>query len=391
MPFSGNAINIIYQITTEIPQKPSEINKRILPQLESICLRSISVEKDKRPTAKEFAQEIDQYLNPVDNSKVTSTIFQQYSKYSKYLFATVATILLVTFFYFLKIFTINSTAKNISAKNDIEATKTVTKKKEKEPLKFQIIQNKDLDSYKIGVNVETERYLYFFHNKAGKLKEYCFRNFQNPFKNGIYKIPDDNSKYIFQKSPKKRDFFIIYSKNFLQDPQKIIKTYIDSSGKKMYKNIKIKNFALKTAKRKIPLKITFYQTKKIPPRWLKVSDTLISNWIFQIRLNVMQKTYLYVFQKCSSGNIYPVFPKSQEGVKALSNLLEIITNDCYYIPFKGSGLILDNKIGSEIFYFLYTNSKIKQARKVFNNYLALSKEKKSKSDFPIIVKKFNHK
>jgi serine/threonine protein kinase len=71
VPFPGNSVVQVYLgILNGVPVPPSTLNPRTPRELEAICLRALSRNKDQRqPTAHQFAEELRRnYLEPSLNT-----------------------------------------------------------------------------------------------------------------------------------------------------------------------------------------------------------------------------------------------------------------------------------------------------------------------------------
>lgn len=73
-PFTGDQAMLVFQILNEEPRRPRSLNPSIPKDLETICLRALEKDPDRRyATALEFAEELDRYLRgePIRSRPIT--------------------------------------------------------------------------------------------------------------------------------------------------------------------------------------------------------------------------------------------------------------------------------------------------------------------------------
>jgi hypothetical protein len=118
---------------------------------------------------------------------------------------------------------------------------------------------------------------------------------------------------------------------------------------------------------KKPVKITIFkkETKEAP--WYE-TNTLYSRWFYKVHVKVVKKSYVYGFQKDSVGAIAMLFPKSPKGLPAYS-LPNPLAPGAYEIP-PDNAFSLDETIGQENFYILYSNIPLSNPLKVLEKHLS---------------------
>ena len=122
--------------------------------------------------------------------------------------------------------------------------------------------------------------------------------------------------------------------------------------------------------------------------WEESKGALYSDWYYQIHIKIHRKIYLYGFQIDSSGMIQQIFPKYDDNAVPFSNPLQA---GKYQIPPTNSGFILDEKIGIEKFYFLYSESYIEYPTEILNSHLDYLRGKEGRRFERIIEKIYQHK
>ncbi len=85
---------------------------------------------------------------------------------------------------------------------------------------------------------------------------------------------------------------------------------------------------------------------------LSKGNTLYSGDSYKIVFTPTETTYVYLFQKGSSGNLYRLFPMiSFNGVR-VDNFNPAQAGTTYYIPAANKSFLLDEQIGDETLYFI---------------------------------------
>ncbi|MCK5522680.1 MAG: DUF4384 domain-containing protein [Thiomargarita sp.] len=95
---------------------------------------------------------------------------------------------------------------------------------------------------------------------------------------------------------------------------------------------------------------------------------------YKIVFTPTETTFLYIFQRGSSSNIFRLFPmKSFKGV-TVNNQNPVQANAEYYIPAKGKSFYLDNKTGKESIYVIVARQRDKVLEAQYQQVLIARQE-----------------
>ncbi len=112
--------------------------------------------------------------------------------------------------------------------------------------------------------------------------------------------------------------------------------------------------AEKTVDSPISVKIQYLYRHKHDKAFETLTKDVVlhSGDYYKIVFTPTETTYLYIFQKGSSGNIFRLFPmKGFKGV-TVNNQNPVQANEEYYIPAKGKSFFLDSQTGKESIYVI---------------------------------------
>jgi hypothetical protein len=102
---------------------------------------------------------------------------------------------------------------------------------------------------------------------------------------------------------------------------------------------------------------------------LNEGDTLYSGDQYQIVFTPTEMTYVYIFQKGSSGNFYQLFPMSSFNSTIVNNFNPAQSDTTYFIPAQDKSFYLDEQIGEEKIYFIAARQPDKQFEKQYQQVL----------------------
>jgi serine/threonine protein kinase len=132
-----------------------------------------------------------------------------------------------------------------------------------------------------------------------------------------------------------------------------------------------------------PLTMEVFNKNVKQDPWQKAGTVLLSNALYQIRMQFKQQLYAYGFQQESSGKIQSMFPKNEQGLYSFVNPIK---PGEYYIPSPGAAFRLDRQVGYEHFYLLYSNLPLKNPERLLDDHLA------SRKKYPMmLILTFEHK
>ena len=102
---------------------------------------------------------------------------------------------------------------------------------------------------------------------------------------------------------------------------------------------------------------------------LNEGDTLYSGDQYQIVFTPTEMTYVYIFQKGSSGNFYQLFPMSSFNGTIVNNFNPAQSETTYFIPAQDKSFYLDEQVGEEKIYFIAVRQPDKQFEKQYQQVL----------------------
>lgn len=119
-----------------------------------------------------------------------------------------------------------------------------------------------------------------------------------------------------------------------------------------------------------PLLFIVMQRKSSAEPWQK-ANTIFSGWLYQIHLKVFEKFYIYGFQKDSSQKLQKIFPVPDPQIPKKYQYCfdNPLSPGEYYLPPKGAGFVLDDVVGREHFYFLYSSSALNKPEQIIKEHL----------------------
>jgi len=102
---------------------------------------------------------------------------------------------------------------------------------------------------------------------------------------------------------------------------------------------------------------------------LNDGDTLYSGDHYQIIFTPTETTYVSIFQKGSSGNLYQLFPMTQFNGVVVNNFNPAQPNITYFIPAQDKSFYLDERVGEEKIYIIATRQPDKQLENQYQQVL----------------------
>ena len=102
---------------------------------------------------------------------------------------------------------------------------------------------------------------------------------------------------------------------------------------------------------------------------LNDGDTLYSGDQYQIIFTPTSTTYVYIFQKGSSGNLYQLFPMTQFNDVVVNNFNPAQADTPYFIPAQDKSFYLDERMGEEKIYIIATRQPDKQLENQYQQVL----------------------
>lgn len=90
---------------------------------------------------------------------------------------------------------------------------------------------------------------------------------------------------------------------------------------------------------------------------LNEDDVLQSGDNYKVIFTPEEDSYVYIFQRDSSGAIYQLFPMERFGDVEVNNFNPVRGGQTYYIPAEDKSFRLDNQIGKETLYFVVSRQR----------------------------------
>jgi hypothetical protein len=104
-------------------------------------------------------------------------------------------------------------------------------------------------------------------------------------------------------------------------------------------------------------------------RWRETS-VLYSNWFYKVKLVVKCKAYVYGFQKDNVGSITQLIPSPPASLGLKYNLPSPMGPGEFEAPPGNSALMLDQTIGKEYFYILYSKIPLSNPQRTLERHLS---------------------